>query len=92
MVLIPEIRSIDFSISIYSVSSILLLVEPKRTGQLNGLCIIQCICSAQSRNQDNSRVVLDKVRILTLSGEAGNPTWHGSILELSLCKVGIGTK
>ena len=32
MVLIPEIRSIDFSIPISSVSSILLLVEHKRTG------------------------------------------------------------
>ena len=32
MVLIPEIRSIDFSIPISSVSSILFLVEPKRTG------------------------------------------------------------
>ena len=30
MVLIPEIRSIDFSIPISSVSSILFLVEPKR--------------------------------------------------------------
>ena len=32
MVLIPEIRSIDFSIPISSVSGILFLVEPKRTG------------------------------------------------------------
>ena len=32
MVLIPEIRLIDFSIPISSVSSILFLVEPKRTG------------------------------------------------------------
>ena len=29
------------------------------------------ICSAQSR------IVLDKIRILTLSGEVGIPTWHG---------------
>ena len=50
------------------------------------------ICSAQSRNRDNSRIVLDKVRILTLLGEVGIPTWHGSIPELSLRKVGIGTK
>ena len=35
MVLIPEIRSIDFSIPISSVSSILFLVEPKRTGQFS---------------------------------------------------------
>ena len=49
-------------------------------------------CSAQSRNRDNSRIVLDKVGILTLSGEVGNHIWHGSILELSLRKVGIGTK
>ena len=35
MVLIPEIRSIDFSIPISSVSSILFLVEPKRTGHIS---------------------------------------------------------
>ena len=34
MVLIPELRSIDFSIPISSVSSILFLVEPKRTGHM----------------------------------------------------------
>ena len=51
-----------------------------------------CICSAQSRNRDNSRIVPDNVEILTLSGEVRIPTWHGSIPELSLRKVGIGTK
>ena len=50
------------------------------------------ICSAQSRNRDNSRIVPDKVGILTMSGEVGIPTWHGSIPESSLRKVGIGTK
>ena len=50
------------------------------------------ICSAQSRNLYNSRIVLDKVGILTLSGEVGLPTWHGSIPKSSLRKVGIGTK
>ena len=35
MVLIPEIRSIDFSFPISSVSSILFLVEPKRTGHMS---------------------------------------------------------
>ena len=52
----------------------------------------KCGCSAQSRNRDNSRIVPDKVGILTLSGEVGIPTWHGSIPESSLRKVGIGTK
>ena len=51
-----------------------------------------CICAAQSRNRDNSRIVLDKVGILTLSGEVGIPTWHGSIPDFFLRKVGIGTK
>ena len=37
MVLIPEIRSIDFSIPISSVGSILFLVEPKRTGHKSQL-------------------------------------------------------
>ena len=49
------------------------------------MCV--CVCSAQSRNRDNSRIVLDKVGILTLSDEVGFPTWHGSIPESSLCKV-----
>ena len=53
---------------------------------------IRYICSAKSRNRDNSRIVLDKVRILTVSGDVGIPTWHGSIPESSLRKVGIGTK
>ena len=47
--------------------------------------------SAQSRNRDNSRIVLDKVGILTLSDRVGIPTWHSSIPTLSLRKVGIGT-
>ena len=50
------------------------------------------MCSAQSRNRDNSRIVLGKVGILTLSGEVGIPTWHVSVPEFSLRKVGIGTK
>ena len=54
-------------------------------------CVIY-ICSAQSRNRENSRIVPDKVGILTLSGEVGIPTWHGSIPEFSLRKEGIGTK
>ena len=66
-------------------------VEIRHTN-LYGYVVLTSICSAQSRNQDNSRTVLDKVGILTLSGEVGIPTWHGSIPELSLRKVGIGTK
>ena len=56
------------------------------------IIIFQCIRSAQSKNRDNSRIVPDKVGILTLLGEVGIPTWLGSIPELSLRKVGIGTK
>ena len=47
---------------------------------------------AQSRNRDNSRIVPDKVGILTFSDEVGIPIWHVSIPEASLRKVGIGTK
>ena len=56
------------------------------------ISVVYNICSALSRNRDNSRIVLDKVGILTLSGEVGIPIWHGSIPESSLRKVGIGTK
>ena len=59
--------------------------------KINILCYL-CYCSARSRNRDNSRIVLDKEEILTLLGEVGIPTWLGSIPELSLRKVGIGTK
>ena len=62
--------------------------------QQNSCCIANSIVyrTAQSRNRDDSRIVLDKVGILTLWGEVGIPTWHGSIPELSQPKVGIGTK
>ena len=50
------------------------------------------ICSAQSINRYNSGIVLQKVGILTLQGEVIIPTWRGSIPELSLRKVEIGTK
>ena len=64
---------------------------------MNHICVCVCVCfffyfSAQSKNRDNSRIVPDKAGILTLSGEVGIPTWHDSILESSLRKVGIGTK
>ena len=51
-----------------------------------------CICSAQIRNRYNSGMVLRKVGVLTLPGEVRIPTLCGSIPELSLSKVGIGTK
>ena len=51
-----------------------------------------CICSAQSRNRYNSRIVLRKVGILTLLRKAGILTLRKTILELLLRKVGIGTK
>ena len=60
--------------------------------ELNSYFFMECVCSAQSRNRDNSRIILDKVGILTLSGEVGIPTWDGSIPESSLRKVGIGAK
>ena len=53
---------------------------------------ILCICSAQSRNRCDSGIALRKVGILTLPGKVGIPTWSGSIPELSVRKVGIGTK
>ena len=48
--------------------------------------------SAQSKNRDNSGIVLRKVRILTLPGEVGILTLRKTIPELLLRKVGIGTK
>ena len=51
-----------------------------------------CICSAQSENRYNSRIVLRKVGILTLSGEVGILTLRSAIPELLVRKVGIGTK
>ena len=54
-------------------------------------CVCVCVCKVGIGNRENSRIVLDKKGILTLSGEVGIPTWHGSIPESSLRKVGIGT-
>ena len=53
---------------------------------------VQYICSAQSRNRYNSRIVLRKVGILTLLRKVGILTLRKTILELVLRKVGIGTK
>ena len=53
--------------------------------------LYQCICSAQSRNRYNSRIVLRKVGILTLLRKVGILTLRKTILELVLRKVGIGT-
>ena len=52
----------------------------------------KAICSAQSRNRYNSRIVLRKVGILTLLRKVGILTLRKTILELLLRKVGIGTK
>ena len=54
--------------------------------------VYTCICSAQSRNRYNSRIVLRKVGILTLLRKVGIVTLRKTILELLLRKVGIGTK
>ena len=51
-----------------------------------------CICSAQSRNRYNSRIVLRKVGIPTLLRKVGILTLRKTILELFLRKVEIGTK
>ena len=50
------------------------------------------ICSAQSRNRYNSRIVLRKMGILTLLRKVGILTLRKTILELLPRKVGIGTK
>ena len=52
----------------------------------------KCICSAQSENLDNSGIVPREVRIPTLADRVRILTLHGSIPELSVRKVGIGTK
>ena len=56
------------------------------------VCIFACICSAQSKNRYNSRIVLRKVGILTLLRNVGILTLRNTILELLLRKVRIGTK
>ena len=50
------------------------------------------ICSAQSKNRYNSRIVLRKVWILTLLRNVGILTLRSKILELLLRKVRIWTK
>ena len=50
------------------------------------------ICSAQSKNRYNSRIVLRKVGILTLLRHLGILTFRNTILELLLRKVRVGTK
>ena len=50
------------------------------------------ICSAQSENLDNSGIALRKVRIPKLADRVRILTWRGTIPELSVRKVRIGTK
>ena len=50
------------------------------------------VCSAQSKNRYNSRIVLRKVGILTSLRNVGILTLRSTILELLLRKVRIGTK
>ena len=54
--------------------------------------IYTCICSAQSENLVNSGIALRKVRIPKLAGRVGILTLRGTIPELSVRKVRIGTK
>ena len=49
-------------------------------------------CSAQSENLDNSGIALRKVRIPKLADRVGILTLRGTIPELSVRKVRIGTK
>ena len=50
------------------------------------------ICSAQSENLDNSGIALRKVRIPKLADRVRILTLRGTIPELSVRKVRIGTK
>ena len=50
------------------------------------------ICSAQSENLDNSRMALRKVRIPKLADRVRILTLRGTIPELSVRKVRIGTQ
>ena len=50
------------------------------------------ICSAQSENLDNSGIALREVRIPKLADRVRILTLHGTIPELSVRKVRIGTK
>ena len=50
------------------------------------------ICSAQSENLDNSGITLRKVRIPKLGDRVRILTVRGTIPELSVRKVRIGTK
>ena len=51
-----------------------------------------CICSEQSENLDNSGIALRKVRIPKLADRVRILTLRGTIPELSVRKVRIGTK
>ena len=53
---------------------------------------LRYICSAQSENLDNSGIALRKVRIPKLADRVRILTLHGTIPELSVRKVRIGTK
>ena len=55
-------------------------------------CKFLYICSAQSENLDNSGIALRKVRIPKLADRVRILTLHGTIPELSVRKVRIGTK
>ena len=50
------------------------------------------MCSVQSENLDNAGIVLHVLRIPPLVDRMRILTLRGSIPELSLRKVGIGTK
>ena len=65
---------------------------PKILYCVDRLYIYIYICSAQSKNRCNSRIVLRKMEILTLFRNVGILTLRNTILELLLRKVRIWTK
>ena len=60
--------------------------------RVNFLSFLRYICSAQSENLDNSGIALRKVRIPKLADRVRILTLRGTIPELSVRKVRIGTK
>ena len=54
--------------------------------------VVAYICSAQSENLDNSGIAPRKVRIPKLADRVRIHTLRGTIPELSMRKVRIGTK
>ena len=76
----------------YSMTIKLLTEQDLEFLSLKGGCTGSYICSAQSENLGNSGIALRKVRIPKLADRVRILTLHGTIPELSVRKVRIGTK